>query len=111
MAEMIKERERQFTEWRASEINDLVKTGVDKETAEKIFDEAEETRRKSKTLWGRLKTWAYGGLTPAEETYMSRYELQEGRIHKQVFARLQKEFYEKRGMELPKKPADDEDEE
>ncbi|KAF3929535.1 hypothetical protein ABW19_dt0204395 [Dactylella cylindrospora] len=108
--ELLKEGESQWQTWRASEIDELVKTGLDRETAAKLFDEAEETRRKSKTILGRIKTWAYGGLTPAEETYMSRFDLHEGRIKKQVYDRLQKKFYEERGMELPKKEEDDEDE-
>ncbi|KAK6539945.1 hypothetical protein TWF694_008779 [Orbilia ellipsospora] len=111
MAELIKEQENQWMGWRNSEIGELVKTGMAQEEAAKLFDEAEEKRRNSKTLFGRLRTWAYGGLTPAEENYVSRFELHDGRIQKQVFQKLQKEFYEARGMELPKKDEDDEEEE
>ncbi|RVD87480.1 uncharacterized protein DFL_001714 [Arthrobotrys flagrans] len=110
MAELAAEQERQWQAWRQSEIDEIVATGVEPEEAARLFDESEEKRRKSKTVWGRLKTWAYGGLTPAEETYMSRYELHDGRIQKQVFQKLQKEFYEKRGLELPKKDEDEDEE-
>ncbi|KAK6353111.1 hypothetical protein TWF696_005101 [Orbilia brochopaga] len=109
MTELKAEQQRQWMGWRAAEIDEMVKTGMDREQAAMLFDEAEERRRESKTAWGRIRTWAYGGLTPAEETYMSRYELHNGRIEKQVFQKLQKEFYEKRGMELPKKDEDEEE--
>ncbi|KAF3926836.1 hypothetical protein ABW20_dc0102242 [Dactylellina cionopaga] len=111
MTELMTEQEKQWMGWRASEIDELVKTGLDREEAARLFDESEEKRRKSKTVTGRLKTWAYGGLTPAEETYMSRYELHDGRVQKQVFQKLQKDFYDKRGMVLPKKEEDYEAEE
>ncbi|KAK6497461.1 hypothetical protein TWF481_011869 [Arthrobotrys musiformis] len=111
MAELSAEQERQWQSWRQSEIDEIVATGIDPEEAARLFDESEEKRRKSKTVWGRLKTWAYGGLTPAEETYMSRYELHDGRVQKQVFQKLQKEFYEKRGLELPKRDEDEDEEE
>ncbi|EPS43233.1 hypothetical protein H072_2735 [Dactylellina haptotyla CBS 200.50] len=111
MTELQKEQKAQWETWRQSEIRELVKTGLESDEAAKLFDEAEEKRRYSKTFFGRVKTWAYGGLTPAEETYMSRFELHDGRIQKQVFSKLQKEFYDKRGMELPKKEEDDDDEE
>ncbi|KAK6506020.1 hypothetical protein TWF506_010946 [Arthrobotrys conoides] len=109
MAELAAEQERQWQAWRQSEIDEIVATGIEPEAAARLFDESEEKRRKSKTVWGRLKTWAYGGLTPAEETYMSRYELHDGRVQKQVFQKLQKEFYEKRGLELPKKDEDEDE--
>ncbi|EWC47069.1 hypothetical protein DRE_03438 [Drechslerella stenobrocha 248] len=109
--ELQKEQQRQWMAWRAAEIEEMVTAGMDREQAAVLFDESEEKRRRSKTAWGRITTWAYGGLTPSEETYMSRYELHDGRIQKQVFQKLQKEFYESRGLELPKRSDDELDQE
>lgn len=82
---------RGLAQWRSKEIESLVERGLEQDMAVRVFDETEAKRAAAKSALGRLKTWAVGGLTPAEEEYASKYDLQESRIKQSVIEKLQAE--------------------